>query len=201
MSTDFDPVTYLRSQAGRRFILGIAGPPGVGKSTFASRLAQSLSGSAVVLPADGYHLLNADLDRLGRLNRKGAPDTYDVDAFLETLRRLKQGKSVMAPAYSRVLHAPVPEAIAIPASVSTVIVEGNYLLLGAAPWGEVRTLLDECWYLQADRRTIVGRLRERHTAVGRSLSEADLKIQNVDLPNGVLVATSAARADRIIDVG
>ena len=72
-----------------RVILGIAGAPGAGKSTIAELLVTRLGPTAVLLPMDGYHLPQAELVRLGRRQRMGAPDTFDVPAFVATLQALR----------------------------------------------------------------------------------------------------------------
>ncbi|NEE25652.1 nucleoside/nucleotide kinase family protein, partial [Streptomyces sp. SID7982] len=59
------------ADTGQRRILGIAGPPGAGKSTLADRLVAALDGRAALVPMDGFHLAAAELDRLGRADRKG----------------------------------------------------------------------------------------------------------------------------------
>ncbi len=74
-------------------MLGITGAPGAGKSTLTElllpRLRDSLGPEAVGhLPMDGFHLADVQLDRLGRRDRKGAPDTFDVDGYVAALRRL-----------------------------------------------------------------------------------------------------------------
>ena len=51
---------------GQRKLLGLVGPPGGRKSTLAQALLAALSGRAVVVPMDGFHLANAELSRLGR---------------------------------------------------------------------------------------------------------------------------------------
>src|SRR5690348_12255778 len=60
----------------RRVLLGIAGSPGAGKTTVAELVASSIDG-AVRIPMDGFHLADIELRRLGRLDRKGAIDTFD----------------------------------------------------------------------------------------------------------------------------
>jgi pantothenate kinase len=61
-------------------VVGITGPPGAGKTTVAEAVvaaaAAQLGKTAVAhVPMDGFHLADVELRRLGRLSRKGAPDT------------------------------------------------------------------------------------------------------------------------------
>lgn len=195
----FDPVRYLNGRTAPRFILGIAGVPGAGKSTFAHRLASATPGS-IVLPMDGFHLSNARLGELGLSAHKGAPETYDAAAFVEALRQVRdvRDRSVGWPAYSRELHEPVADAIQVQPNHRIVIVEGNYLLVAEEPWRQARRLFDEVWYLQVGAERAAQRVRQRHLAVGRSPAEAELKLRTVDLPNGVIVRPTRARADRIL---
>lgn len=59
---------------GRRAVLGVAGSPGAGKSTLAGHLVRELNGGGepwvAQVPMDGFHLADAELDRLGRRDRK-----------------------------------------------------------------------------------------------------------------------------------
>ncbi|MGD8166603.1 nucleoside/nucleotide kinase family protein [Herbiconiux sp. P16] len=74
--------------SGERRILGIAGTPGAGKSTLCAALIAGLGGQAVLVGQDGFHFANQELERLGRRDRKGAPDTFDVGGFVALLGRL-----------------------------------------------------------------------------------------------------------------
>jgi pantothenate kinase len=70
---------------GRRAILGIAGPPGAGKSMLAQRLVDRLAAEAppgggaqpwvALVPMAGFHQADLQLERLGLRVRKGAPET------------------------------------------------------------------------------------------------------------------------------
>ena len=78
-----------------RTLVGIVGKPGAGKSTLSAYLLQELKSSEVtVVPMDGYHLSNAVLHELGRADRKGAPDTFDVAGFASLLQRILTEKAV-----------------------------------------------------------------------------------------------------------
>ena len=66
---------------GTRKILGIAGPPGGGKSTVARAVVADLGDQARLIPMDGFHLAQAELVRLGRRDRMGAPDTFDAAGY------------------------------------------------------------------------------------------------------------------------
>src|SRR3954447_24436104 len=86
-----DVLVRARALAGgaSRRILGITGAPGAGKSTLARRLVDALDGAAVLVGMDGYHLAQAELERLGRAERKGAPDTFEAAGYDALLRRLR----------------------------------------------------------------------------------------------------------------
>ncbi|MEU5979334.1 nucleoside/nucleotide kinase family protein [Streptomyces sp. NPDC047315] len=187
--------------AGPRRILGIAGAPGAGKSTLARQLVAALGRDAVLVPMDGFHLAQAELERLGRAHRKGAPDTFDAEGYVALLTRLRApapGVTVYAPAFDRDLEEPVAGSIAVPPDVPLVVTEGNYLLHDAGPWARVRPLLDETWYLELDRDTRVRRLVERHVAHGKERAEAERWVARSDEANARLVAAGRSRADRVV---
>ncbi len=186
--------------ASSRYLLGIAGCPGAGKSTLAQQLNDAVPRS-VVVPMDGFHMLNADLERLGRRNRKGAPDTFDVDAYallLEQLRHQKPEGIIKAPKYDRLASTPVPDAIVISGDVHLVITEGNYLLLDQPPWRAVRALLDEVWFVDIDDAVRVRRLIDRHIANGKTPDAAREWVVRSDEANARLIAATRARANATI---
>jgi pantothenate kinase len=188
-------MTPALEQVPSRRLIGLVGPPGVGKSTLAERLAAA-DPVAAVLPMDGFHLPQSRLRELGRRDRMGAPDTFDVDGFATVLRELRTHVAVTAPSFDRSIEEPVPGAIAIGRDIRTVYVEGNYLLV----WEGIAELLDETWYLELDPELRRRRLLERHVAAGKSPDAAAAWVADVDEPNARLIAASAARASRTVAV-
>jgi pantothenate kinase len=188
------------ARPAERRILGIAGAPGAGKSTLAAELAAALGRRAVYVPMDGFHLAQAELVRLGRAERKGAPDTFDVGGYVALLRRLRAHDEpvVWAPAFHRALEEPVAGSIPVPAEVPLVITEGNYLLHDHGGWEAVRPLLDEAWFLDIDQQLRLERLEARHRAHGRDPDSAYRWARGSDERNAVLVRATAARADRVL---
>lgn len=198
-------------RGGRRAILGIAGSPGAGKSTLAQRLVGELNGSGepwvAYVPMDGFHLADAELERLGRRDRKGAPDTFDAAGYAALLRRLREadendeaGEVVYAPCFERELEQPLAGAVPVPPAARLVVTEGNYLLLGTGAWARVRPLLDEVWFCAADEERRVGRLIARHERFGKSHEEAVAWVERSDERNAELVEATRDRADVVVPV-
>ena len=184
-------------QRSGRALLGLVGPPGAGKSTLAAALQAEFAKVAQVVPMDGFHLANVELERLGRRDRKGAPDTFDADGYVALLRRLlAQGDDevVYAPEFRREIEEPIANAIPVFARTQLVITEGNYLLLDDGPWVQVREILDEIWYVDVPDALRVDRLTQRHQQFGRSAEDAAAWVANTDEPNARLIEASRVRA-------
>jgi len=184
-----------------RRLIGITGSPGSGKSTIAQSLVARI-GSAVALPMDGFHLPQSRLVELGRRDRMGAPDTFDAEGFVATLAALRSTAraAVSAPGFDREIEEPVPNAITIGDEVSTVVVEGNYLLLESEGWGDVRSLLDATVFVRIDRGIRQQRLIERHVRFGKSPADARAWALGPDENNAIVIEATAHLADHVIDL-
>jgi pantothenate kinase len=183
------------AESGPRKILGIAGPPGGGKSTVARAVVAELGDRARLVPMDGFHLAQAELVRLGRRDRMGAPDTFDAAGYAALLRRLHTDEPVVyAPEFRREIEEPIAGAIAVPRAVPLVVTEGNYLLL----WPEIKPLLDETWYVETDEELRVERLIQRHIEFGKTPEYARAWVMRSDERNAELVARTAAHADHLV---
>lgn len=185
---------------GRRKLLGLVGAPGAGKSTLALALQRAFPDVSQVVPMDGYHLANIELERLGRADRKGAPDTFDSAGYAALLQRLRQQRDdeiVYAPEFRREIEEPIAGSIPVFPQTKLVITEGNYLLLEDGPWANVAALLDEVWYVEIDDGLRTGRLAQRHELFGRSRQAALEWVAGTDEPNARLIATTRPRAHLI----
>lgn len=185
-----------------RVVLGITGAPGAGKTRLALDLIAALRARhgddvAAHLPMDGFHLADAQLRRLGRLDRKGAPDTFDVDGYAATLARARRAtRDVYVPGFERNLEQPIAAALVVPAASAYVVSEGNYLLTDG--WEDCRGHCDEVWFVAVDDGLRRRRLEARHTRFGKAPAAARAWVQSVDQPNADLVLRTAGRADLVV---
>ncbi|MDP2261677.1 MAG: nucleoside/nucleotide kinase family protein [Hydrogenophaga sp.] len=188
-----------RLASGPRRLLGVVGPPGSGKSTLAALMTDCLGVQAQVVPMDGFHLAQVELERLGRTARKGAPDTFDAAGYAALLRRLRDQQAdevVYAPDFRRDIEEPVAGALPVHSHTPLLIAEGNYLLLDTDAWAPVAALLDEVWYLHVDPALRLQRLAERHQRFGRSREQALTWIASTDEPNARHIEATQHRATR-----
>ena len=93
--------TRAATHPSERYIVAIAGIPGSGKTTTASEVIKLLNDTpkpchsthAALLSMDGFHLSRATLDQLPNREeayiRRGAPWTFDAEAFLKFMQRLR----------------------------------------------------------------------------------------------------------------
>lgn len=193
------------ARAGR-VALGIAGGPGVGKSTLAVQLVEALNGEtpglAAYVPMDGFHMKHSKLEALGTAKEKGMPHTFEAAAFADFLGRLKAATGpVSGPGYSRKIEDVVEDAFTVDAGVKLLVTEGNYLLLSTAPWWRIRPLLDSAVFIDVPRDKVRARLLKRHAAEGLFTEERNREhVERVDLQNYDLVQRSRPRADIVIDL-
>ena len=186
----------------RRTITALAGPPASGKSTAAevivSMLNQHEPGSAALVPMDGFHYDDMVLVARGLRPRKGAPETFDCGGFAHLLSRLAANaeEEIAVPVFDRAIEISRGSARIIPRSVKYIITEGNYLLLGRAPWSNLRRLFDMTVFLKVDK----DELRRRLLSRWEGMSAADLvaKIEGNDMINVETVLNESAEADFIL---
>ena len=203
---------------GNRKVLGVTGAPAAGKSTLAAALVDALGPSvAVAVPMDGFHLSDQTLAARGRLEAKGAPDTFDAGGYAALLERLRTATAVVhVPRFDRHLEESIGSAVPVDPGVPLVVTEGNYLLLDAevaaragveleddllTAWAAARAQIDQVWFVELDDAVRVQRLAARHVEHGRDPDAARARALGVDQANADLVAASRERADRVVILG
>ena len=126
----FSKGIFLQRESKKQpFIIGVSGSVAVGKST-TSRLLQILlsrivpGASVELVTTDGFLYPNSVLIEQDILNRKGFPESYDMEALLNFLDQLKNGQDVDIPVYSHEIYDIVPGQKQRVQAADFVIVEG-----------------------------------------------------------------------------
>jgi pantothenate kinase len=189
------------ASASKRTIIGIIGKPGGGKSTLSKYLLKGMDPKLVsVVPMDGFHLSNKVLKELGRSDRKGAQDTFDVNGFTTLIQRIKMDSA--EPIYYPIFDRSIEESIAaqgvVYPSTRVVIVEGNYLMHDKDGWQEISPLLDQSWYAFLDEDIRISRLISRHIAFGKDPESAKAWAKGSDQVNAELIEMGVERCDFLI---
>jgi pantothenate kinase len=194
----------LRLSANGRTLLGIAGEPGAGKSTFAEQLLaqveQRQPGMAVSVSMDGFHLAQKVIAARGQTASKGTIETFDAAGFLAFLRRTRSetDATVWWPEFDRDLEDAVAGAIEVAAHHRLVVVDGNFLLSTQGSWGQVKSLLDEAWFLDALPEPRRERLTRRYISYGFTPQAARAKALGIDENTCALIRSTAPRADLVL---
>ncbi|QGN35623.1 nucleoside/nucleotide kinase family protein [Microlunatus sp. Gsoil 973] len=190
----------LEQGSERRRILGIAGAPASGKSTLAAQLVERLGGQypgrVALLGMDAFHLAQRILDRRGQAAIKGAPETFDGLGYLRLLERITQtSETVYAPVFERGIEDSIAHAVEITPDTWLIITEGNYLLLDAEPWRQLRHVVDETWFVSLEEKVRQERLLHRHLAFGHEPTEARERTLGSDQHNAELISTRRLTPD------
>lgn len=178
-------------RAGRRRIVAVAGAPASGKSTLAEALAHGLNTrgcNTQVVPMDGFHLHNPTLIDRGLLDRKGAPETFDVRGFAHLVGRLHAEDEVFYPTFDRARDVAIAGGGLVDQDCDTVIAEGNYLLFDAPGWRDLHSHWDLSIRLDLPLQTLEKRLIDRWLEHGLSEEDAIARARRNDIANARTVA-------------
>lgn len=154
-----DPFGTLAERIGEALrsepphLVGIGGAVAVGKSTIAAALADRLSemGRAVhVVATDAFLHPNDILQERNLTFRKGFPETFDVDAILHFVERVRSGSArVEIPVYSHEIYDILPDERAVLTKADLVVLEG---VIALQP--PVVDALDVSIYIHADESNV-----------------------------------------------
>mmetsp|Transcript_2707 Transcript_2707/g.3890 ORF Transcript_2707/g.3890 Transcript_2707/m.3890 type:complete len:257 (+) Transcript_2707:66-836(+) len=124
---------YKLGKQNGRIIIGIAGPPGSGKTSISEVLAKECA--IKVIPMDGFHFSKKYLksmdDPQRAFDRRGSPFTFDTESLIQKLLRVKKGEDVNFPSFDHAKGDPIEDDIKVTEKEKIIIVEGLYLFIGS----------------------------------------------------------------------
>jgi pantothenate kinase len=182
-------------------VIGVTGPPGAGKSTVSQSVASMIPDS-IVIPMDGFHFTKEKLrsfeDPDEAFKRRGASWTFDGEAFVRSLKQLKENHFGRFPSFDHCVGDPFEDDIVVTANNKVVIVEGNYLLLNSEPWKKIKDILDFTYFIECDEETILKRLVKRHMKTGLNEKQSIERIETNDMLNANEINETKSRANKVI---
>jgi pantothenate kinase len=199
----FEQIQSLLDGERPRTLIGIVGKPGSGKSTVVEEISKKFGSKLVsIIPMDGFHLSNEELISLGRRDRKGAPDTFDVEGFTSLIEKVKTKNQVdhKFPIFHREIEASIADEGMIPKESKVVVIEGNYLFSEDHNWNGIYPLLDHTWFIDLNDEIRIERLIARHIRYGKTPEEAETWSRGSDETNARFIGLTANRAENRINL-
>lgn len=194
----------VRSRAlvatGERRLLGITGGPGSGKSTLGAALVEAMGRDAVLVGADGFHLSNQELRRLGRSDRKGAPTPSTSMAMSHCSRSCgtRSNRWCTRRCSTGALKNPSPPRRRCLPTRPWLSPKAIISFSGSMAGSNVRRYLDAAGFVDIARDLRRQRLIPRRRSFGHSATAAAEWVQTVDKRNAALVEEAAPAATLLV---
>ena len=180
-------------------IIGVAGGPGSGKSTFTNRLKKLFGDHVTVLYYDNYYRAHNDIpfEERKKINYDH-PDAFETELLLEHLSMLKEGKSIQCPVYDYTKHNRSGDVVEVSPS-NIILLEGILVLADE----RLRNMTDIKIFVDADAderilRRVLRDVKER----GRDIENIiDQYLTTVKPMHYLYVEPTKMYADMVINSG
>ncbi|EGG07583.1 uncharacterized protein MELLADRAFT_105544 [Melampsora larici-populina 98AG31] len=193
-------LSYVETSESIRYLVGITGRAGSGKTTVADRLTRrineevvrcngSTGSSAKAISLDGCRaILDGFEDPIEAHRRRGSPETFDAKGYAAFVAQLVQptNTALEAPSFSHTLKDPVEGGIVIQPDEQIILLEGLYALFNESPdWAEACKKLDFKVLIEVSNSVSGERLVQRHMRSGicDDPAEARQRVETNDAPN------------------
>ena len=194
---------FYALQKKPRALVGVCGAAGSGKSVLAEITKYVIRQMGAPfrfehITLDAFHYTNSYLISHALKDFKGRSDTYDVEKFVDCLKKFKGGEAILFPAYSRKIHEPVESTISIQEEHVLLLVEGQWLLRATGGGGALKKTFDIMYYIDSDADKVRSGVIERHIAGGRNREDAIRQFEKNDLLNYIEITKDSVRADKTL---
>ena len=175
--------TEMNKSKDQRFIIFLAAPPAVGKTTvslFLEYLSKNIEGIEEIqaIGLDGFHfhkdyIMSHSINIQGKetpmSDIKGCLETFDIDKLKVKLEELRKN-DIKWPIYDRNIHDVVEDSIFVDKKI--VLIEGNWLLTDEEKWTNLKEFYNYSIFIYADEELLKQRLIQRKMKGGLSYEEA-----------------------------
>uniref|UniRef100_A0A7S2XU31 AAA+ ATPase domain-containing protein n=1 Tax=Attheya septentrionalis TaxID=420275 RepID=A0A7S2XU31_9STRA len=195
------------AERNKPYMLSLVGGPGCGKTTSCKILSEILADvGCMIMPFDGYHIpmdtLSAHPNASDLIYRRGAPDTFDALRLQNDLVRIRDGAegTISLPGFDHAQGDPEEDQHQFDRQTQRVVLcEGLYLLHDDSDWSTTKDLFDFSIFVDANVDACIERLKVRNKCIpGYTEAEIELRCEEVDRVNAMIVDRSKSRADLVV---
>lgn len=148
------------------YTIAITGGTGCGKSSIIEKICENFNGEVCIMNLDSYYKEHHNLtyEERTKLNYD-APDSFDIDLFIEHIKKLQNWEVIKSPVYDYTIHDRSDEIKEV-VPQKLLIIDGIFCLV----YDELRSLIDLKIFVDVDAdERILRRVKRDMEVRARSL--------------------------------
>ena len=181
------------------YFIAIAGPAGAGVEGFAKKCCDLFGKRATTVSLNGFYYDSGYLKQKGMNELRGAPNSYNVDAFVDVIETIASKQRCTLSIYDDENEMVIAgDHEYNPDIHDIIVVEGSYLLYNHKKWLVAANFWDNIVFLTQPVHVLEKRLVEQYIQKGQEPVQAKNRVKRFELQNIQIAMNKSIPSDRYI---